>query len=89
MLYYTYNYTGYRFTSTDNSSWLMPYQISNLKLSTYTNFLKTKLTIFGACNNLQNKNYAVVSNTPMPMRNFEIGCTIEYRKKNKIKNNNP
>ena len=88
MLYYTYNYTGYRFTSTDNTSWLMPYQISNLKLSANTNFLKTKLTIFGACNNLQNQNYVVISNAPMPMRNFEIGCTIEYLKKNKIKNNN-
>jgi iron complex outermembrane receptor protein len=88
MLYYMYNYTGYRFTSTDNTSWLMPYQISNLKLSTYTNFSKTKLTIFAACNNLQNKNYVVVSNTPMPLRNFEFGCTIEYLKKNKLKNNN-
>jgi len=88
MVYYNYNYTGYRYTSTDNTSWLMPYHISNLKLSTYFNVSKAKLTIFGACNNLQNKNYVVVSNTPMPMRNYEIGCTIEYHKKNKIKNIN-
>ena len=45
-IYYNYNYTGYRFTSTDNTSWLMPYHISNLKIATNFNFEKTKDRIF-------------------------------------------
>ena len=83
--YYNYNYTGYRFTSTDNTSWLMPYQISNLKVSTFFNFTKTKLIIFASCNNLLNKNYVVVSNSPMPLRNFEIGLSFQFTKKNEKK----
>jgi vitamin B12 transporter len=82
---YNYNYTGYRFTSTDNTSWLMPYQISNLKVSRYFDFAKTKFIIFGACNNLFNKNYIVVSNSPMPLRNFEIGISFQFTKKNEKK----
>lgn len=84
-IYYNYNYTGYRFTSTDNTSWLMPYQISNLKVSTYFDFAKTKFIIFGACNNLFNKNYIVVSNSPMPLRNFEVGISFQFTKKNEKK----
>ena len=80
-IYYNYNYTGYRFTSTDNTSWLMPYHISNLKIATNFNFEKTKLVIFGACNNLANKNYVVVKNSPMPLRNFEFGLSFQFTKK--------
>ena len=83
--YYNYNYTGYRFTSTDNTSWLMPYQISNLKVSTFFDFTKTKFIIFASCNNLLNKNYVVVSNSPMPLRNFEIGLSFQFTKKNEKK----
>ena len=36
-------------------------------------------------NNLLNKNYVVVSNSPMPLRNFEIGLSFQFTKKNEKK----
>lgn len=80
---YNFNYTGYRFTSTDNNTWLLPYQISSLKISSHYAFNKMELTVFGGCNNLFNVNYQIVSNAPMPLRNYEIGISIQYSKKNK------
>lgn len=89
-LLFNSNYTGYRFTSTDNSSWLEPYYLANLKLSwayQYTNF---KGEFFGSINNLFNKDYMVVQNVPMAMRNYEAGITLQYHKKSKsITPNNP
>lgn len=86
-LLYNYNYTGYSFTSTDNSSWLTPYQVSNVKISSEHHFKKMQMTLFGAFNNIFNQNYVVVLNNPMPLRNFEIGLTLQYIKKNKSKSN--
>lgn len=82
---YSINYTGYRFTTTDNTSWLSPYYISNIRLSNSFNKENLKITLFCAIQNLFNKNYIVVQNNPMPLRNYEIGLSIQFYKKNKIK----
>lgn len=82
-------YTGYRFTTTDNTSWLNPYLISNIKAS-YTIPSKTNyIKCFVSINNIFNKNYQVIANRPMPLRNFEIGLTINYHKPNKQKTIQP
>lgn len=75
------NYTGYRFISTDNSSWLYPYYIANLRCAYHYSFSSVNMEIFGNINNLFNKNYVIVPNNPMPMRNYEIGLTMNYHKK--------
>jgi iron complex outermembrane receptor protein len=80
------NYTGYRFTATDNTSWLTPYTIANVKFGYQYSFNTIHIEWFGSVNNLFNKNYTVVVNTPMPRQNFEIGMTINYHK-NKTTNN--
>ncbi|MBS1634677.1 MAG: TonB-dependent receptor [Bacteroidetes bacterium] len=79
-LMYTQNYTGYRFTATDNSSWLNPYSVGNLRLSYGFSFSTIRLQTFFALNNVFNTNYQVVENRPMPLRNFEIGLSIMYHK---------
>jgi iron complex outermembrane receptor protein len=81
-LLFNNNYTGYRFISTDNSSWLYPYYIANLRCSYSYAFSSVNMEIFYNINNLFNKNYVVVPNNPMPLRNYEIGITINYHKKN-------
>ena len=83
------NYTGYRFTSTDNSSWLNPYYLANLKCAYSYSFSSVNMQLFCSINNLFNKNYVVVQNIPMPLRNYEIGLCMNYhkRKKNKTTNN--
>jgi outer membrane cobalamin receptor len=79
------NYTGYRFTSTDNTSWLNPYYIANFKCSYNYSFSNINVEFFGNINNIFNKNYVIVSNNPMPMRNYEIGLVMNYQKSNKKK----
>ncbi len=82
------NYTGYRFTSTDNTSWLNPYYIANVKAAYHYSFKSVMIELFGSINNLFNKNYMVVVSKPMPLRNYEAGITLQYNKKNKS-NTNP
>lgn len=78
------NYTGYRFTSTDNTSWVNPYYIANFKWSYNYSFNTINAEVFCSINNLFNKNYVVIPNKPMPLRNYEVGICIKYDKpKNK------
>ena len=88
-LLFNNNYTGYRFTTTDNTSWLNPYYIANVKCSYNYSFSTVNMELFCSINNLLNKNYVVVQNTPMPLRNYEVGLCMNYHKKKKTTSNNP
>lgn len=81
-LIYFHQYIGYRFTSSDNANWLLPYQTSSVKLNHILNLKSIKFILFAACNNLFNANYSIVANRPMPLRNYEIGITIQTKNKN-------
>lgn len=86
-----HSYTGYRFTSTDNASWLEPYQITNMKLTYALHFSSTEFKTYFAVNNMFNQSYQVVMNRPMMGRYYEIGINWTYQKikhKNHEKNNN-
>lgn len=84
-LMYNHTYTGYRFTATDNSSWLDPYNIASVKASYFMEIGKVKLQVNLAINNLFNQNYQVVQNRPMPLRYYEAGLAISYNSKAKNK----
>ncbi|MDO9001640.1 MAG: TonB-dependent receptor [Bacteroidota bacterium] len=73
-------YVGYRYTTSDNSQWLNPYQISSLRLNHTINFKVISFNVFGACNNLFNENYTILLGRPMPLRNYEIGITLQTKK---------
>ncbi len=88
-LLFNNNYTGYRFTTSDNTSWLSPYYLANVKCSYAYSFSSVNMQLFGSINNVFNKNYVVVQNTPMPLRNYEVGLSMNYHKKKKVKTNNP
>ncbi len=81
-LLFSQSYTGYRFTSTDNTSWLNPYYIANLKVSYTYSFNYGVVNFFAGINNLFNKNYTIITNRPMPLRNYEAGIALQYNKKN-------
>lgn len=83
----TQSYVGYRFTSTDNTSWLQPYYVANAKLAYKYAFSSVLVEFFAGLNNIFNKGYMAVANRPMPLRNYEAGLTLHYQKK-KI-NQNP
>jgi vitamin B12 transporter len=83
-LLFTQSYTGYRFMSTDNTTWLHPYYIANAKLAYKHAFSNVLVEFFAGINNIFNKNYMAVANRPMPLRNYEAGLALHYHKNNKI-----
>lgn len=84
-------YTGYRFTSSDNLQWLDPYHLSSIRMNYSYPQNSLNLVIFLACNNVFNANYQVVEGRAMPLRNFEVGISVltNSQKKNTTKNQNP
>ena len=82
-LMFYHQYSGYRFTSSDNLTWLSPYNVSSLRANYKMKFKELDLTVFGACNNLFNTNYSVMSGRPMPLRNYELGVSIKTKQTNK------
>ncbi len=75
-----HHYVGYRFTTSDNLNWLNPYHLLSARLATNFNKEKDFVNLFLAVNNLLNNNYVIVANKPMPLRNFEIGITIHFKR---------
>ncbi len=80
-----YSYTGYRYLTSDNYSYLIPYKLFDLRLSQTISLKNVSLNIFLEGNNLLNENYYSVAQYPMPLRNFKAGITFQYLKQNKNK----
>ncbi len=72
-----HQYTGYRFTTSDNSHWLIPYQVSSCRLNYVFDIKKINLSVFVSCNNLFNQNYFIIAGRPMPLKNYEFGISIK------------
>jgi vitamin B12 transporter len=85
-LTYFHQYFGYRFTSTDNTQWLNPYNLASFRVNYNLTIKQLNLALFSAANNIFNKNYAVILGRPMPLRNYEIGITLQTTSKT---NNKP
>jgi vitamin B12 transporter len=79
-------YAGYRFTSTDNSSWLDPYFIISVRITHALRLRAMSIVLFGAVNNLLSEEYAMQAARPMPLRSYEVGLTINFNHKNKNEN---
>lgn len=75
---YYMNYSGYRYTVTDNSKWLDPYLINDLTISYEKNFRKLNVVITAAANNINNINYQVIANRAMPGRNYQLGMVVSF-----------
>lgn len=71
-------YTGYRFTSSDNTSFINDYLLLNVFMGKSFQFKKVKVDAKIHINNILNHEYQVLPSRPMPMRNFlfSLGVTI-------------
>lgn len=85
-LYINYNqtYTGYRFTSTDNSQYLEPYSLGNIAVSKGLRLNKIDLRVSGQINNVWNTTYVIIPSRPLPMRNYQVGVSINFKHKNQF-----
>jgi len=74
-LYFNYNhtYTGYRFITTDESEYILPYNTGNLQLMYDTQVSHYPLSISVQCNNVWNQQYQVVAYRLMPGINWLAG----------------
>ncbi|MBC7384462.1 MAG: TonB-dependent receptor plug domain-containing protein [Bacteroidia bacterium] len=77
-LTYSHHYTGVRFVSTDNKSWLLPYQTAKISLSKSIQVKKTNLLIQAQVNNLFNETYQAIVNRPMPLRNYQLSINFKF-----------
>lgn len=75
--YYRHNYTGYRYTTTDNAQYLKPYDIGSFYFSYGLTKNDFKLSFFIEANNIWNKNYQIIQNRAMPGINFNAGMSIK------------
>ncbi len=81
------NYTGYRYTSTDNRSFLEPYVLWNAAVSyRITHGKKYSVSLMLQGFNLMDADYQVMLNRPMPLRNFQAGLSVQFDQPNSVKN---
>ncbi len=84
-LFYFHNYIGYRYSTSDNSSWLKPYDVGNLKVSYLFKMESVNFITAFQINNIYNTSYFVIDKRPMPLRSYEVSITLTYHKPNKNK----
>ncbi|MES2703924.1 MAG: TonB-dependent receptor [Bacteroidota bacterium] len=77
-LNYNHTYTGYRFFTTDESAYLVPYQTGNLQLMYTGQIARHVLQLTAQVNNLWNERYQVVANRPMPGVNWLAGIKLVF-----------
>lgn len=75
-LNYNHVYVGYRFITTDESSYLKPYNTGNLQLMYTLKLYSRQWRISLQCNNIWNEQYQVVAGRPMPGINWLAGLSF-------------
>ena len=78
--FYRHTYTGYRYTTTDNSQYLEPFALGAVNLSYRAKQLPYAGRVFVEVNNLWNAQYQVISNRPMPGINVQVGLSFQFQK---------
>ncbi len=74
---YNHTYTGYRFITTDESSWLTPYHTGNLYASWTKSHHYYTYRFNVQVNNIWNAKYSVAGFRPMPGMNWLAGVALE------------
>jgi iron complex outermembrane receptor protein len=82
-LYYSLNYTGKRYTQTDNEeenpeSILDPYFLNDISVSKEFNLENIAIDLRFAIYNLFDKDYQVILSRPMPGRNYSVILTFSF-----------
>lgn len=79
---YRHNYTGYRYTSTDDTQYLLPFYLGSFYLSYKMQLKNSIANVFIQANNVWNEQYQVMLNRAMPQQNFNAGISFEFNKPN-------
>jgi len=74
---YSHAWTGFVFTTTDNSRWLPAYHTADITVEKNLKLKKQNLRIWGSCRNLMNIEYQIMEGRPMPGRGFWCGIDLQ------------
>lgn len=80
---YTQVYTGYRYTTSDNTSYLKPYSVGNLNIAQTFGWNTLKIKVYAQLNNIWQETYQVVAYRAMPLFNYQFGVTVYFNQQNK------
>lgn len=84
------NYTGYRYTSTDNRTFLEPFTLVDASISYRINAgAKCSASVMVQGFNLLDANYQVMLDRPMPLRNFQVGLSVQFHQPKASKRQQP
>jgi vitamin B12 transporter len=75
---YTHQFTSYRFTSTDHTTYLPAYQLAQLTIGTRINRKTFSAESFIRINNLYNEVWEAVALRPVQLRSIQIGLRIDF-----------
>ena len=78
---YTLNYTGERYTTSDNSRYLPAFTTQDFSMSKSLVIKRNTFKLQFAINNFTNKQYQVIAWQPMPGRNYSISVKYVFNKK--------
>lgn len=76
LLNYNHTYTGYRFVTTDESIYLLPYNTANLQLMYPLTLGKVETQLGLQVQNIWNNQYEVIAYRPMPRRFFLLSLSV-------------
>lgn len=77
-LNYNHSYTGYRFITTDESAYLLPYHTGNIHAMYTLPIRKCQLELTTQINNVWNEQYAIAGFRPMPGTNWLTGIKFGF-----------
>lgn len=75
---FNHQFTGYRYTTSDNTAFLPSYSTINLRLAYQYQWAGYKAELFFKVNNLTNVSYQTVQNRAMPGVFYQTGLTISF-----------
>lgn len=79
----TLNYVGYRYSNTDNSNFIPSYYTLNIEFNKSFIIKNQSFKSFIQLNNITNSSYQIITFFPSPMRNYQVGISINLNKANK------
>jgi vitamin B12 transporter len=75
---YNHQFTSRRYTSSDNSSWLQPYNTADLGLFWKSELMGKPMSVFFSAINIWNQDYFAMVSRPMPLRHFIAGLNLNF-----------
>jgi iron complex outermembrane receptor protein len=77
---YIHTYTGYRFITSDESEYLLPYQTGNIQVMYDRRIGRHAIQFTAQCNNIWNADYFIAALRPMPGINWLAGVKLTIGK---------